>query len=139
MPRLMSVTLTRRAVELRIKTQTRRAGWTMLGPGDRLTLCNKVMGRRRSDGTVEPLERIAEVEVVAVRREPLDAITDGDVDREGFGPWEGSPGLDWWPPGSVPPDVDHHGAASDRFVEFFTRSMGGTPTQLVTVITWRYL
>jgi hypothetical protein len=135
MPRLMSVTLTRRAVELRQKTQTRRAGWTMLRPGDRLTLCEKVMGRRKGD----PLVRLAEVEVVAVRREPLNLITDAEVDAEGFGPWEGSDGIDWWPPGSVPPSVDVHGEPSRRFVAFFTEHMGGAPDQLVTVITWRYL
>jgi hypothetical protein len=50
------------------------------GPRRRLTLCRKVMGRRRG----EPLDRIADVEVLAVRREPLDAITPADVTAEGF-------------------------------------------------------
>ena len=134
MPRNMSVTLTRRAVELRLKTVTRRAGWTMLRPGDRLILCEKVMGRKAG----EPLIRLAEVEVVDVRREPLDLITDADVDREGFGPWEGSDGIDWWPPGTVPPG-EHHGEPSRRFVEFFTREMGGAPDQEVTRVEWRYV
>ena len=52
----------------------------MLRAGDQLTLCRKVMGRRRG----EPLERIAAVEVVSVRRESLDAITAADVAAEGF-------------------------------------------------------
>lgn len=76
----MSVTLTEQAVRERRKTVTRRLGWLFLKPGDRLTLCRKVMGRKKD----EPLERLAEVEVVDVRRERLDAITDDDVPREGF-------------------------------------------------------
>jgi hypothetical protein len=52
----------------------------MLRVGDQLTLCRKVMGRRHS----EPLERITTVEVMAVHRERLDAITPADVTAEGF-------------------------------------------------------
>ncbi len=63
----MSVALTETAVRERRKTVTRRLGWAFLKPGDKLTLARKVMGRRRKDGTVEPLVRIAEVEVVSVR------------------------------------------------------------------------
>lgn len=72
MPRLMAVSLTEQQVRARTKTVTRRAGWRMLRPGDRLTLCKKVMGRRRG----EPLDRIAMVEVISVRREPLGAIAE---------------------------------------------------------------
>jgi len=61
--RLMSVSLTLDQVRDRTKTVTHRAGWLMLKPGDRLTLCRKVMGRRRG----EPLDRIADVEVLTVR------------------------------------------------------------------------
>lgn len=108
----MSVALTEDAVRERRKTVTRRRGWTFLKAGDRLTLCRKVMGRKAG----EPLVRIAEVEVVHVWREPLDAITEGDVAREGF------PG---WTPA--------------RFVKFFVEHMGGKPQQVVTRIEWRYL
>lgn len=112
MPRLMSVALTEEAVRDRRKTVTRRKGWTMLRPGDRVTLCRKVMGRRRG----EPLVRICDVEIVSVRREQLDHITDDDVAREGF-------------------------LGQDRawFIHFFTSHMGGEPTQLVTRLEWRYL
>lgn len=134
MPRLMSVALTEAAVVQRLKTVTRRAGWLGLLPGTELELCRKVMGRKRG----EPLVRLCRVEVTDVRREQLNHITDADVDREGFGPWPGSEGLDWWPPGTVPP-AEVHGPAAERFVEFFTSSMGGEPTQLVTRIEWRYL
>lgn len=84
MPRLISVALTEAAVVDRSKTVTRRLGWRTLKAGDRLTLCRKVMGRRRRDGTVEPLVRLAEVVVVAAFREHLDSILPSDVVAEGF-------------------------------------------------------
>lgn len=117
MSRLMSVALTEDAVRNRSKTVTRRLGWAFLKPGDRLTLCRKVMGRRRADGTVEPLVRVAEVEVVSVRREPLHAITLDDVAREGFG-------------GQL---------TSLGFVAFFCEHMKCKPGVWVTRIEWRYL
>lgn len=61
----MSVKLTEPQVRRREKTVTRRLGWwedkhgrRLLKPGDPLTLCRKVQGRRKG----EPLVRIAEVE-----------------------------------------------------------------------------
>lgn len=108
----MSVALTEPAVVARRKTVTRRIGWRFAKPGDRLTLRRKVMGRRRG----EPLVRLAEVELVSVRREPLDHVTPDDVAREGF---------DGWSP--------------LRFVQFFTDHMGGDPRQEVTRIEWRYI
>jgi hypothetical protein len=108
----MSVALTEQAVVERRKTVTRRLGWQFLKPGDRLTLCRKVQGRRPG----EPLVRLAEVEVVDVRREPLYAISYEDVQREGFD----SP-------------------FPSTFVDFFCRSMGCTPDTEVTRIEWRYL
>lgn len=113
MPRLMAVSLTERQVRDRTKTVTRRAGWLMLRAGDQLTLCRKVMGRRPG----EPLERIVTVEVTAVRRERLDAITAADVTAEGF-------------PEMTPAE----------FVSFFCgthRDCG--PADEVTRIEWRYL
>jgi len=123
MPRLLSVALTADAVTRRDKTVTRRLGWwcdkhgrRLLHPGDRLTLCRKVQGRRRADGTVEPLVRLAEVEVVTVRRERLCDITPADVAREGFPRWTV---LD--------------------FVTFFCKHMGCGPDTWVTRIEWTYL
>ena len=49
MPRLMSVAMTEQAVRDRTKTVTRRKGWLMLAPGDRLTLCAKVQGRKPAE------------------------------------------------------------------------------------------
>lgn len=115
MPRLMSVSLTEQAVRDRTKTVTRRLGWTYLKPGDRLTLCRKVMGRRKGD----PLVRICEVEVVSVRLEHLGDISAVDVITEGFG------GRGWEP---------------RDFVEFFCRTHKGCqPDTVVTRIEWEYL
>jgi hypothetical protein len=107
----MSVALTEDAVRERRKTVTRRVGWRFVRVGDRLTLCRKVMGRKAG----EPLVRIAEVEVIDVRRERLMEVTDADARREGFAP-------DRW-----------------RFVEFFCDHMKVTPDTEVTRIEWRYL
>jgi hypothetical protein len=113
MPRLMAVSLTEFQVRDRSKTVTRRVGWRMLRPGDQLTLCRKVMGRRPG----EPLERIAAVTVVSVRREPLNAITAADVTAEGF-------------PQMTPAE----------FVAFFcTTHRGCAPGTEITRIEWAYL
>ena len=113
MSRLMSVSLTEQQVRDRSKTVTRRVGWLMLKPGDRLTLCRKVMGRRKG----EPLVRITDVEAISVGRERLDSITQDDVTAEGF-------------PGKTPAE----------FVEFFCGTHKGcTEDSLVTRIEWRYL
>jgi hypothetical protein len=113
MSRLMSVAFTEVAVRERRKTVTRRKGWTFLKPGDRLTLCRKVMGRKKG----EPLVRIAEVEVVSVERSPLYTVRqEGELAREGCEgmPWEEF----WW--------------------EYF-RPQGIHFTDDVTRIEWRYL
>jgi hypothetical protein len=62
------------------KTVTRRLGWRDLRPGDRLMACKKCMGLGRG----EKIVRLGVIEVVSVRVEPLSAITDADVVREGF-------------------------------------------------------
>jgi hypothetical protein len=117
MARFMSVALTEQAVRERRKTVTRRIGWRFLRPGDRLTLVRKSMGRRRADGTVEQLVRLADVVVTSVTREPLHAITKADVAREGF------PG---WSPA--------------QFVGFFVSSHRGcSPSSEITRIEWRYI
>lgn len=125
MSRLMSVSLTEDAVVARRKTVTRRLGWwetkngrRILQPGDEITLCRKVMGRRNG----EPLVRLVEVQVVDVRRERLDAITPEDVRREGFDI-----------PGPPRP------ADAQWFVDFFASAMRCGPDILVTRIEWRYL
>ena len=122
MSRLMSVAMTTEAVIERRKTVTRRKGWwldkngrRLLHVGDTLTLCRKVQGRKAG----EPLERLAEVEVVSVRREPLEALYDEPdaVEREGF------PGM-----------------SVARFVrDFFFEPQGIEIDDFVTRIEWRYI
>lgn len=109
----MSVAFTEQAVRDRTKTVTRRKGWTFLKPGDRLTLCRKVMGRKPG----EPLVRICDVEVVSVRRERLSAITEDEVALEGF-------------PGMTPDDF---------IEEFFVEAQGIGAWTEITRIAWKYL
>lgn len=131
MSRLMSVAMTTDAVIERRKTVTRRKGWwldkngrRLLNAGDTLTLCRKVQGRKPG----EPIERLAEVEVVNVHRERLSELTSPsdwtakvravyEVEREGF------PGMD-----------------PARFVlDYFVDAQGMDPDDVVTRIEWRYL
>lgn len=128
MSRLMSVAFTEQAVRERRKTVTRRKGWwtdkngrRLVKPGDRLTLCRKVMGRKPG----EPLVRICDVEVDSVERQPLNRIYESiwppygpaEVAREGF------PGMD-----------------PRHFVQrFFINAQRMKPTDDVTRIEWRYL
>jgi hypothetical protein len=120
MSRLMSVAFTEQAVVERRKTVTRRKGWWkdcrgrhIVKPGDRLTLCRKVMGRKPD----EPLVRIAEVEVVSVTREQLIELTDAEVALEGF------------------PEMGR----VDFINRFFVGAQGIYPHEHVTRIEWRYL
>lgn len=118
MPRLMSVAMTADAVIARQKTVTRRKGWLMLKPGDRLTLCRKVQGRKPG----EPLERLAEVKVTHIRRESLSTLLIPPYgDREVA--LEGLPGVD----------------PSDFVQQYFIDAQGMQPNDIVTRIEWRYL
>lgn len=117
----MSVSHTEAAVRDRTKTVTRRLGWRFLKVGDRLTLCRKVMGRKPG----EPLVRIAEVEVVSVRREPLLCITLEDAEREGVPAAEWATG--YWAYGPL------------EWAEWFARTMGCHVGSDVTRIEWQYI
>lgn len=120
MSRLMSVAFTEQAVRDRTKTVTRRKGWEFAKAGDRLTLCRKVMGRKKG----EPLVRIAEVEVVHVQRHTLSTLLTCDPQEacEEMA-LEGFPGMD-----------------PARFVlDYFVDAQGMDPDDLVTRIEWRYL
>lgn len=73
-------------------------------------------------GTVEPLVRLAEVEVVSVRRECLNAITVEDIEREG-----------------VPVDLLPPGAGRWPWVCWFAAAMKCPSNTEITRIEWRYL
>ena len=135
MPYLLSCAETEQSVLDRTKTETRRLGWwtdkngrRLLHPGDRLTLVRKSMGRKRRDGTVEPLVRLAEVEVVGVRRESLLAITEEAIEAEGVDPGKYAP---WSDDGRMPRRL--------TWARWFSSTMGCGLTDDVTVIRWRYV
>lgn len=120
MSRLMSVAMTTDAVIERRKTVSRRKGWwldkngrRLLHVGDTLTLCRKVQGRKPG----EPIERLAEVEVIDIRREPLSAMTQDDVSREGF------PGMD----------------RVEFINRFFVNAQNIFGDDEITRIEWRYI
>ena len=122
----MSVAFTEEAVRARRKTVTRRKGWAFLKPGDRLTLCRKVMGRKPD----EPLVRICDVEVVSVTREPLCAIQGSGERAARELAAEGFPVL----PGEHPIE-----AAGIFLRRYFYEAQRMRAMDDVTRIEWRYL
>ena len=118
MPRLMSVALTEQAVVERRKTVTRRLGWLHAEVGMQLTLCRKVMGRKKGD----PLVRLGEAHVTAVYRQKLWDVTDRDVRREGV-------------PAEMFDEVDAHGVPTPgAWVTWFCEEQNCLPHHEVTVI-----
>ena len=91
MPRNISFAMTTKQVEERSKTVTRRFGWRFLKPGDKIQGVKKAMGLKKG----EKIERLALIEVVSVREEPLDKITDEDVIKEGFPHWKSADFVDF--------------------------------------------
>jgi hypothetical protein len=132
MARLMSVAFTEQAVRDRTKTVTRRKGWwedkngrRLLKPGDTLALCRKVQGRKPG----EPIERLAEVMVVSVRREPLCAVA---------GPYAfDQNGGTIWPEVIAEGFPDMH--PNEFMLRFFIDAQGIAAMDDVTRIEWRYL
>lgn len=75
----ISFRLTRYPFEERRKTVTRRTGWSDLKPGEKLCGVYKSQGLKRG----ECVERLGEIEIVSVTREPLKAIVlDRDYGRD---------------------------------------------------------
>lgn len=62
--------LTTRQVREKTKDVTRRLNWLNLKVGERLQGCEKCQGRKNG----EPLIKLHVIEVVSVRREPLDKL-----------------------------------------------------------------
>lgn len=129
----MSVSHTTEQVRAQSKTVTRRLGWwedkngrRLVQPGDTLTLCEKVMGRKKGD----PLVRICDVEVISVRRERLWDITDEDVRREGLTK-DDADFEEWTEPDMWPTRL--------AWVQWFCEAMDCMPDDWVTRIEWRYL
>lgn len=80
MPRNMSFALTKEQFLSGEKDVTRRLGWLFLKPGDVVMAVEKGMGLKPG----EKVKRLGQITVTSTRLEPLDAITQEDVIREGF-------------------------------------------------------
>jgi len=102
MPRNISFAMTTQQVKDQSKDVTRRFGWWFLKPGDRLCGVEKAMGLRKG----EKINRLCNIEVVSVRTEPLNSITQEDVKREGFPEWTPQDFVDFL--------VSHYGCEPDK-------------------------
>ena len=83
MPRNMSFAMTTEQIQNKTKTVTRRFGWDFLKAGDVVNAVEKSMGLQKG----EKIKHICQIEIVDIRTEPLNAITDSDVVKEGFPDW----------------------------------------------------
>ena len=82
--RRISFALTPDQILARTKTVTRRFGWDRLKPGDILQPIRKGMGLKKG----EKQEFLGcPIRVVAIGKQPLNAITPEDVIAEGFADW----------------------------------------------------
>ena len=112
MPRMMSFSMTTDAIRNRTKTVTRRFGWHFLKEGDVLWAVEKAQGLKKG----ERVNKLCLIQVVSVREEPLNAITQEDCVREGF-------------PHFTP----------QQFVDMLTEHYHCEPDALVRRIEFRYL
>lgn len=96
MARNMSFAMTTEQFRNKTKTVTRRFGWLFLKAGDEVCGVEKAMGLQKG----EKIKPLGMIRVVSVRQEPLSAITQDDVMREGF--------PDWTPKQFIQMLVDHY-------------------------------
>jgi hypothetical protein len=104
--------LTQRQVKDRSKTVTRRIGWKSAKAGDLLQGVNKCQGLKPGEKQI----KLAVIQLVSVRREPLNAITQAECVAEGF-------------PEMTPAD----------FVHMFCEEMNCEPETIVTRLEFRYV
>lgn len=114
--RNMSFALTTTQIIERTKTVTRRLGWQTLKTGDKIRACKKCMGFKKG----EKIEPLAILEVVDVRREPLDTMDDPSGNEESRK--EGFPEM-----------------TGSEFVTMFCQNMKCGPYDEVTRIEFKYL
>lgn len=110
--RNISFSLTEAKIRDRSKTVTRRTGWRLLGPGERLNACVKCMGLKKD----EKIQKICEIEIVSAIQVRLSDIDKEDCIREGF------------------PDM-----LPQEFVDFFCKEMKCKPDAIVTRIEFKYV
>lgn len=104
--------MTTQAVRERRKTVTRRIGWAELKAGDCLMAVEKAQGLKKGEHVV----RLGPICIVSARWEPLNAIDQADVIREGF------------------PDM-----TPSEFVEMFCKHNKWEPDKDVRRIEFEYL
>lgn len=80
MARNMSFMLTTDQIRDRSKTVTRRNGWLFLKVGDKVRAVEKCQGLKKGE-KVRPL---AMIEIIDIKMEPLDQITQRECVKEGF-------------------------------------------------------
>lgn len=120
-----------------VKDVTRRLGWKNLKVGERLQVCKKCMGRKPG----EPLEKLAVIEVVSVRREQLALMMTNPVygrlelKREGF-----REVRDFGEHFSAPVRLAVRHPSPRMFVSFFCATHKGCqPATMVTRIEFKYV
>lgn len=112
MPRMMSFALTIDQFRRRTKDVTRRCGWDFLQPGDLLWGVEKAMGLKKG----ERATKLGLIEIVSTAAEPVSAITECDVVREGFPSW-----------------------TPEQFVAFFCEQNNTRPSTIVNRIEFQYI
>lgn len=118
MPRNMSFSMTAAQIRNRTKTVTRRNGWENLKIGEVLRAIVKGQGLKKG----EKVERLCDIRVVDVRREPLNRLSRyviyglTELQREGF------------------PDM-----TPDEFVAMYCKANGCAPDKTITRIEFEYL
>ena len=112
MPRKMSFALTIDQFKSQTKDVTRRFGWWFLKPGDVVEGVEKSMGLKKGQKVVS----LGLIEIVSVRPEPVNAICQEDVIREGF------------------PEL-----TQQQFIEILTGNNSMGPTSICNRIEFRYL
>ena len=110
--RNMSFFLTQQQILDRSKTVTRRKGWNFLKPGELIQAVDKMLGLKKG----EHPKKLAVIRVVSTRWEPLNAITEAEVVREGF------------------PDMTR-----EQFIVFFCEKMGCWADTVVNRIEFEYV
>lgn len=123
MPRNISFALTTEQFRNRTKTVTRRTGWKFLKKGDILNGCVKCQGLKPS----EKIERLGQIRVVDVRREPLSAM----LPINGYKVWDYG--------GDEATKEGFPGQSGTEFVEMFCEHMKCGEDEEVTRIEFEYL
>ena len=112
MPRNMSFAITTEHVKNQTKTVTRRLGWWFLKPGEIVNAVEKSRGLKKG----EKVKRINQIRIVSADPEPLCAIKEPDVIKEGFPGW-----------------------SPNEFIEMFCRHNKCKPETVVNRIEFEYL